>query len=113
MENADKDKLKIMAQDLVKKLQPVFDAANHYATMSCRTPDEEKEYQKLLAVLQKAIPALGGLTEFFENELFREAVAYYYMLKEKAAEGDPEIQAIVRELAPLFGEALMDKFDIN
>ncbi len=113
MKKSDKEKLRAISEDLSKILPPMLEKVRHYATMSNRTPDEEKEYRELIDLVVRAKPAISMLKDYFDNEINLNATAYYYSIKQKAEDGDPKAKEIISELAPLYEQALLEQMDKN
>jgi type III secretory pathway component EscR len=113
MDKDDKEKIRTISYELSEMLLKVALAVKEYAAMSYRTPDEEMEYQKLIEVLKAGTPAIQQVRDFLGEELYRNAVAYFYSIKEKARAGDETALAIYNDLAPDFEKILMSQVDKN
>ena len=112
-ENLDKEKLREIAEKLNELLPPIIEKIKDYAALANRTPDEEKEFGELVALLAQSLPVIETLKDYFGSEINKQATAFYYHVKEKAAKGDQRSQEIVDELAPLYQQALFDQLSNN
>lgn len=113
MDKDDKEKMRAVSTELVVMMEKVARAVKEYAAMSYRAPDEEMEYQKLIELLKEGLPVIQQVRDYLGEELYRNAVAYFYSIKEKAMAGDQTALAIYNDLDPDFEKALMSQIDKN
>lgn len=113
MKKPDLIKLKKALDELDEYLKPVYERINDFQAMSYRTPDEEKELQKLLQLAANAVPVYAAAADFFGNEAYNMAVAYYNGVKQHAENGNVKAKEILKELAPLYEQALLSQIDPN
>ena len=113
MKKADLVKLQKALADLEKSLKPVCEKIRDFQSLDYRTPDEEKELEKLLLIVEEAMPVISNAAGIFGNRAFVAAVAYYNSVKQHAEKGDPLAQKILNELAPLYEQALLSQIDKN
>ena len=106
-------KLQKSLTELDKSLKPVYEMIKDMQALKYRTPDEEKELEKLLLIIKEAIPVISTAADFFGNRAFVAAVAYYNSVKQHAEKGDLQAQKILIELAPLYEQALLSQIDKN
>jgi len=112
-ENLDKEKLREIAESLNELLPPIIEKVKDYAALANRTPEEEKEFGELIALIAQSLPVLETLKDYFGTEIYKQATAFYYRVKEKAANGDRPSREIVDELAPLYQQAIIDQLSKN
>jgi hypothetical protein len=113
MQKPDLIKLQKSLTELDKTLKPVYEMIKDMQALKYRTPNEEKELEKLLLLVKEAIPVISTAANFFGNRAFVAAVAYYNSVKQHAEKGDPLAQKILIELAPLYEQALLSQIDKN
>jgi len=113
MNTDDKEKLRVVAAELAKLMLQIISQVCDYAALNYRTPEEEKQYQELLKLMKKLLPAITQLKDFFGNEAYRTSVAWYYSVKKAAEQGNSKAREIVDELAPLYQQAIIDQLNMN
>jgi hypothetical protein len=113
MKKPDLEKLKMVLADLVTSLKPVYEMINDLQALAYRTPDEEKELEKLILVVNEALPIISAAAEIFGNEAFINAITFYNEVKKYAENGDETAKKIVKELAPLYEQALLSQIGNN
>jgi hypothetical protein len=112
-ENPEKEELRKIVESLKELLPPIIEKVNDFAALPNRTPDEEKEFRELIALVTQSLPMIRKLKEYFGNEIYKQATAYYYKVKEEAAKGDQHSQEILNELTPLYHQSLFDPLNNN
>ena len=113
MNTNDKEKLREVATGLAKLMPQIISQIRDYAAMNPRTPEEEKQYQKLLKIVEESLPVIAMLEDFFGSEAYRASVAWYYSVKEAAGHGNSKAREIVDELAPLYQQSIIDQLNKN
>jgi hypothetical protein len=109
----DKEKIRTAISELAASLEKTAPAIKEYAAKSHRTPEEELEYQRLIALLEEGLSVIRQVYVQLSEEMFCNLVAFYYGIKEKAIDGDEKALAIYNDLAPDFGQALLSQIDKN
>ncbi len=113
MKKEDKEQLHKISRRLVELLGPIVEQLQEYTKETDHSPEEEEAFRKTLEFMKEIAPAIEMLQNFFGHEAYKTTVAYYYYVKEKAAEGNEQAQEIVAELAPLYEQALLEKLNNN
>ncbi len=91
-DNLDKEKLREVTERLNELLPPILEKIKDYAALANRTTDEEKEFSELVAIVAQSLPVIETLKDYFGSEINKQATAFYYHVKEKAAKGDQRSQ---------------------
>lgn len=83
-----------------KMMMRVTDALLRYTSLNYRNPVQEAGYKGFIELLKKSLPFIWQYNEFVDEELNRKLMAYHYLLKQKAEEGDGDAKIIYNDLAP-------------
>lgn len=95
-----------MLPDVISYTQDLFELKN-------RTPEEKKEFQKMVQLMQKLVPVVSNIQDFFGERAFKQVQAYYYHIKELSEKGDQEAKKIYDDLRPLYENAISDQINEN
>lgn len=107
------DRIHEAVMHLLDLVQPVIDQAIHLEHLSYRTPDEEEQLKEMRQLLQKVLPVVSRVKNYFGEKAFKQAQAYYYHVKELADEGDSEAKKIYDDLRPLYEDIIRDQITDN
>ena len=107
MDKSENEEIKNSIEQMLKIFPKIIEAVKQYSAMSYLTPEEELEYQNLKNLLKKGLPLIMMTEKLLGDELYRNAVAYYYAIKEKALNGNEKAMTIYEDLAPDFEQILL------
>ena len=94
-----------------KMLMRVTDALCKYTVLDSRTSVQEAGYEGFVELMKKSLPLFWQYNKLIDEELYYKLIAYQYLLKRKAEEGDEHAIATYNKLAPVLEQVLMLQMD--
>ncbi|GET23940.1 hypothetical protein [Prolixibacter sp. NT017] len=111
-ENND-DKISGALKLIGDKLPQITAEIMRLAQLPVLTPEEEVELTRLLAIIKQLKPLLESAKEYLDRKLLGNSISFYYAVKEKAEQGNPDAQKIIADLGPLYQQMLLDDIEEN
>ncbi|WP_163713228.1 hypothetical protein [Mangrovibacterium lignilyticum] len=113
MKQESKIKLVELALKIAVDMKVIIGQMKKYEEKDWLSPEDEERYRKLQDVLKDVLPVIAQLRDFFDQKAYCHATAYYYHVKEKAADGDLRAKVIYDDLRPLYEQALNEQIHKN